>query len=119
MILNHNPPSHPITYLWSLAILQAIIERMGSDLMTDKQRKKSFTTITKLICIRIAEVSGHPEKYDERSRSGGGFMLPTGGAFRVAPEFAGTPGDNFITRAIIANQNNISNIIRTEFGKLL
>lgn len=59
------------------------------------------------------------EKYDDRSRSGGGFMLPTGGAFRVAPEFAGTPGDNFITRAIIANQNNISNIIRTEFGKLL
>ena len=58
-------------------------------------------------------------EYDERSRSGGGFMIKTGGAFRVAPEFAGTPGDNFITRAIIANQNNISNIIRTEFGKLL
>ena len=58
-------------------------------------------------------------EYDERSRSGGGFMLKMGGAFRVAPEFAGTPGDNFITRAIIANQNNISNIIRTEFGKLL
>ena len=56
--------------------------------------------------------------YDERSRSGGGFMLPTGGVFRVAPEFAGTAGDNFITRAIIANGPNIRRIIQEEFKRL-
>ena len=56
--------------------------------------------------------------YDERSRSGGGFMLPTGGVFRVAPEFAGTAGDNFVTRAIIANGPNIRKIIQEEFRRL-
>ena len=56
--------------------------------------------------------------YDERSRSGGGFMLPTGGVFRVAPEFAGTAGDNFVSRAIIANGPNIRKIIQEEFRRL-
>ena len=56
--------------------------------------------------------------YDERSRSGAGFMLPTGGVFRVDPEFAGTAGDNFITRAIIANGPNIRRIIQEEFRRL-
>ena len=75
--------------------------------------------MTKGTEVVVEEFDVVSTEYDERSRSGGGFMIKTGGAFRVAPEFAGTPGDNFITRAIIANQNNISNIIRTEFGKLL
>ncbi len=56
--------------------------------------------------------------YDDRSRSGGGFMLQTGGAFRVDPKFAGTEGDNFITRAIIANGPNIRKIIQEEFRRL-
>ena len=56
--------------------------------------------------------------YDDRSRSGGGFMLQTGGAFRVAPEFAGTAGDNFVSRAIIANGPNIRRIIQEEFRRL-
>ena len=56
--------------------------------------------------------------YDDRSRSGGGFMLPTGGIFRVAPEFAGTEGDNFVSRAIIANGPNIRKIIQEEFKRL-
>jgi len=56
--------------------------------------------------------------YDDKSRSGGGLMVPTGGVFRVDPEFAGTPGDNFITRAIIANGPNIRRIIQEEFKRL-
>ena len=56
--------------------------------------------------------------YDDKSRSGGGFMLPTNGVFRVDPEFAGTPGDNFITKAIIANGPNIRRIIQEEFRRL-
>ena len=56
--------------------------------------------------------------YDDRSRSGGGFMIETGGSFRVDPEFAGTPGDNFITRAIVANGPNIRRIIQEEFRRL-
>ena len=56
--------------------------------------------------------------YDDKSRSGGGFMLPTGGVFRVDPKFAGTAGDNFITKAIIANDENIRRIIQEEFKRL-
>ena len=56
--------------------------------------------------------------YNDRSRSGGGFMIKTGGAFRVHPDHAGTPGDNFITRAIIANGPNIRKIIQEEFRRL-
>ena len=56
--------------------------------------------------------------YDAKSRSGGGFMIKTGGAFRVHPDHAGTPGDNFITRAIIANEENIKRIIQEEFRRL-
>ena len=56
--------------------------------------------------------------YDDRSRSGGGFMFPTGGVFRVDPKFAGTAGDNFITKAIIANDENIRRIIQEEFKRL-
>ena len=56
--------------------------------------------------------------HNDKSRSGGGFMLPTGGVFRVDPEFAGTPGDNFITKAIIANGPNIRRIIQEEFRRL-
>jgi len=56
--------------------------------------------------------------YDDRSRSGGGFMIEAAGAFRVHPRFAGTPGDNFITRAIIANGPNIRKIIQEEFRRL-
>ena len=56
--------------------------------------------------------------HDDKSRSGGGLMLPTGGVFRVDPEFAGTPGDNFITKAIIANGPNIRRIIQEEFRRL-
>ena len=56
--------------------------------------------------------------YDDRSRSGGGFMISTGGFFRVDPKFAGTAGDNFITKAIIANDENIRRIIQEEFKRL-
>ena len=56
--------------------------------------------------------------YDERSRSGGGLMIRTGGAFRVHPDHAGTAGDNFITKAIIANGPNIRKIIQEEFRRL-
>ena len=56
--------------------------------------------------------------HNDKSRSGGGLMLPTGGVFRVDPEFAGTPGVNFITRAIIANGPNIRRIIQEEFRRL-
>ena len=56
--------------------------------------------------------------YDDRSRSGGGFMIKTGGAFRVHPDHAGTLGDNFITKEIIANESNVKRIIQEEFQRL-
>ena len=56
--------------------------------------------------------------YNDRSRSGGGFMIKTGGAFRVHPDHAGTPGDNFITRAIVDSEPLIEKIINEEFQRL-
>ena len=52
--------------------------------------------------------------YDGRSRSGGGFMVKTGGDFRVDPKHAGTAGDNFITRAISSIGPEIGRIIKEE-----
>jgi len=56
-----------------------------------------------------------------KSRSGGGFMLKTGSqamSFSVPSKFAGTAGDNFITKTIFASRPNIENIIRTEITRL-
>lgn len=58
-------------------------------------------------------------EYDDRSRSGGGFMLPVGGAFRVDPSFSGVEGDNFITRAIAMSINEIEVVIKKEFNKAI
>jgi hypothetical protein len=55
--------------------------------------------------------------YDGRSRSGGGFMIKTGGDFRVDPEHAGTAGDNFITRAISSIGPEIGKIIKEEIKR--
>lgn len=38
-------------------------------------------------------------KQSDASRSGGAFMVQTG-SFRIPPQFAGTPDDNFLTRAL-------------------
>jgi len=53
------------------------------------------------------------------SRSGLGFMVPTGGNFRVDPKFAGTSGDNFLTKIVVRSQLDIENIIRQEINKVL
>ena len=45
-------------------------------------------------------------------------MIKTGGAFRVHPDHAGTPGDNFITRAIVDSEPLIEKIINEEFQRL-
>ena len=56
-------------------------------------------------------------EYDGRSRSGGGFMIKTGGDFRVDPEHAGVAGDNFITRAISRTAPGIKTIIKEEIKR--
>eukprot|EP01083_Nonionella_stella_P181918 653113_1 len=68
LISSHNS-CHPMAYVWTLSILQRMIERIGSVLMNDKQRKKSFNAITKVICHKIADVAGHPEKYEANTNS--------------------------------------------------
>ena len=54
------------------------------------------------------------DDYDERSRSGGGFMIKTGAGFRIEPEFAGNEGDNFITRAVSMATNEIQALVKKE-----
>lgn len=54
-----------------------------------------------------------------KSRSGLGFMLKTGGSFRVDPKFAGTKDDNFLTRMLIQSRQSIENIIKEEINKVL
>jgi hypothetical protein len=57
--------------------------------------------------------------YDARSRSGQGFMVQTGGNFRIDPIFAGTSSDNFLTRAIASYQIDFAKIIKSEIGRRL
>lgn len=44
-------------------------------------------------------------------RSGGGFMK-SGGLWRISPEYAGTPGDNVITRAFTGRERELSKLLR-------
>jgi hypothetical protein len=53
----------------------------------------------------------------DKSRSGQGFMLPLGGGFRVDPQHAGTIGDNFVTRAIKAVEDDIQQIVTSEIQR--
>ena len=50
-----------------------------------------------------------------RSRLGN---MKTGGSFRIPPEFSGTPGNNFITRALLGpeQENEITKIFKTILG---
>lgn len=58
--------------------------------------------------------------YNKRSRSGGGFMLDTkGGGFRVDPRHAGTPSDNFITRAIQSKRREIIEVFQRHIRRNL
>ena len=54
-----------------------------------------------------------------KSRSGLGFMLETGGSFRVDPRFSGTTDNNFLTRIVIGSRLTIEKIIREEINKVL
>jgi hypothetical protein len=52
-----------------------------------------------------------------RSRSGKALMVEDGGVFRVDPKYAGSPGDNVITRAICSEVKAIQNIMVQEVKK--
>ncbi len=56
-------------------------------------------------------------KASTNSRTGNSIMVKTGGRWRVPPEFAGTPQNNFVTRAIESIENNINDIIQEEVEK--
>tara|TARA_R110000751_G_scaffold204710_1_gene309097 strand:+ start:1267 stop:1902 length:636 start_codon:yes stop_codon:yes gene_type:complete len=53
------------------------------------------------------------------SRSGLGFMLKSGGSFRVDPRFSGTKDSNFLTRIVIGSRVAIEQIIKEEINKVL
>lgn len=57
--------------------------------------------------------------YVDESRSNMGFMVKTGGSFRVDPEHAGTISDNFITRALDAIKPDLITIMKNEIRKSL
>ena len=57
--------------------------------------------------------------YDQKSRSGSGFMIPTGGAWRISPQFAGVSNNNFITRSLDRANSKIEKAIREEFRRVL
>jgi hypothetical protein len=58
-------------------------------------------------------------EYDANSRSGFGFMIPTGNSFRVDPKFAGTKDNNFLTRIVSDSLREIENIVKEEMNKVL
>ena len=55
----------------------------------------------------------------EESRSGLGFMIKTGGDFRVDPQFAGTQDNNFLTEIVNGSRVLIENIIKEEINKVI
>jgi hypothetical protein len=56
-------------------------------------------------------VSGYSYNPDDSGRSGGGTMR-LGSAWRVPPQFAGTIEDNFISRALLNREKELSSILR-------
>lgn len=75
--------------------------------------------LTKGVTVVIDGFDVVETENNERSRSGGGFMMPTGGSFRVEPEFAGVEGDNFITKALTLSMNELQTIVKQELLKAL
>lgn len=60
----------------------------------------------------IPIVIGYSYSPSYRGRSGGGIMIKSNsGSFSIDPNFAGTPDDNFITRAFSGREQEINNII--------
>ena len=81
------------------------ITELGTDLhWLDWLLKKGDTTIIK----------GFFYEPSNAGRSGGGTMK-MGGMFRVPPEFAGVDGNNFITKAFIGKEKQISNALNQIF----
>jgi hypothetical protein len=64
-------------------------------------------------------VLDHSINYDHspRSRSGKALMVEDGGVFRVDPKYAGSPGDNVISRMICSEVKEIQNIMVSEIKK--
>lgn len=60
-----------------------------------------------LSTIKVSEDGEADQAYDHKSRSGGGFMIETGGSYRVDPSHSGTSTDNFVTRSIKSVRNEI------------
>lgn len=56
-------------------------------------------------------VGGYTYKPEVGGRSGGGTMSP-GVGWRVPPQYAGTPDDNFITRALANREKEITPILQ-------
>ena len=59
-------------------------------------------------------IYGYHYRTGDNGRSGGGTMVKRG-VFRVPPEFSGTIDDNFITRAFLGREEELSNIIQGLF----
>lgn len=60
-------------------------------------------------------VFGYKYVPDAYGRSGGGYMQK-GGIWRIPPEYAGTTSSNFITRALVGKEKELSQVLR-EFAK--
>jgi hypothetical protein len=70
--------------------------------------------LTKGVTIVVEDFWAMSGEFEE-SRSGRAIMVPVGNdkvGFRVDPEFAGTPGDNFVVNTIQGLLPAITNVIR-------
>jgi hypothetical protein len=59
-------------------------------------------------------IYGYSYVPDLSGRSGGGSMK-LGGMWRIPPEYSGTLSDNFITRALLGNDKELSSILQETF----
>lgn len=62
-------------------------------------------------------ITGYRFKAGFGGRSGGGIMTP-GSSWRVPPQYAGTPGNNFVTRAFANREKEITSLFQRVFAMI-
>ena len=60
-------------------------------------------------------ITGYRYKPGFGGRSGGGIMTP-GSSWRVPPQYAGTSGNNFVTRAFMGREKEITSLFQRVFA---
>ena len=121
---NYNKPSiknNNIRASFSVnAIKSDFSDVLGSDYaqMTDNLRGYSLPWLKWLLLdgsMTIIDNYTVTMGYNKYSRTGNAVMTPSSGSWKIQSQFAGTLGDNWITRAIDNSTDSINNLLDKAF----